>query len=86
MITLIHLRDSSIAKQWIYRAEAPAVRLPHASRLVDDYPREREEHIKLYKFQFRPMVFVDLALLSIAYLLILVHLVLSLSKPHTIKS
>ena len=32
------------------------------------------------------MVFVDLALLSIEYLLILVHLVLSLSKLHTIKS
>ncbi|KAK5657311.1 hypothetical protein OQA88_3375 [Cercophora sp. LCS_1] len=84
VITLIHLLDSPVAEQWVKRAEALAAR-PHDKWTI--IPEDgRSMSSQLYEFQFRPMSFIDLALLSIAYSLVLVHLALSLSKLHAVKS
>lgn len=84
VITLIHLRDSPVGKQWVRKAKGLA------ERLGDQWTIIPEEGIstsrQLYEFQFRPMSWPDLIVLSIAYSLTLVYLVLSLSRLHAVKS
>jgi len=80
VITLIHLRDSPVGKQWVRKLEAVAKSPQNMWRIVS------EGGSQLYEFQFRPMSWFDLVVLSIAYSLTLVYLTISLSRLHAVKS
>ncbi|KAK4449133.1 sterol-sensing domain of SREBP cleavage-activation-domain-containing protein [Podospora aff. communis PSN243] len=84
VITLIHLRDSPVGKQWVRKLEALAHSMQDKWQV---YPEDgRSPSSQLYEFQFRPMSWFDLVVLSIAYSLTLVYLILSLSRLHAVKS
>ncbi|UNI19168.1 hypothetical protein JDV02_005376 [Purpureocillium takamizusanense] len=84
VITLLHLRDSPIGRQW----ESRALDLP---RKVQDkwdiYPSDgHATRNQLYEFQFRPMSMQDMASLAIAYGLTFLYFLMSLSKLMAVKS
>ncbi|KAK0728088.1 sterol-sensing domain of SREBP cleavage-activation-domain-containing protein, partial [Lasiosphaeria miniovina] len=85
VITLIHLRDSPIGKQWVRKAEALA-----ATEMGDKWtiiPGDgRSTSSQLYEFQFRPMSWSDWAVLTVAYSLTIFYLMLRLSKLRAVKS
>lgn len=84
VITLLHLPDSPIGRQW----EQIAPLLPGTvGRGWDIYPSDG--HItesQLYEFQFRPISLYDILSLTIAYGLTLVYFLASLTKLRAIKS
>ncbi len=88
VITLIHLRDSPVARQWVRKAEAVAL----AQAGNDDGkwqvipPDGNSTSNQLYKFQFKPMSWSDLVMLTLAYLLTICNLLLRLSKLRAVKS
>ncbi|KAK0613454.1 sterol-sensing domain of SREBP cleavage-activation-domain-containing protein [Immersiella caudata] len=84
VITLIHLRDSPVGKQWVRKLEAAAQSMQDKWAV---YPKNgRSPSSQLYEFQFRPMSWFDLVVLSIAYSCTLVYLILSLSGLRAVKS
>lgn len=84
VITLIHLRDSPIGRQWERKAEAAAAKM---SDRWDVYPKDgREWQNQLYEFQFRPISTQDSIILALAYFLTAVYFFLSLSKIRAVKS
>ncbi|KAH8891361.1 hypothetical protein GQ53DRAFT_782051 [Thozetella sp. PMI_491] len=84
VITLIHLRDSPIGRQWTRKATELAIRgrqkwtiIPADGQIMSSW---------LYEFQFRPVSTIDWIMLSIAYSLSLIFLVWNLSKLRAVKS
>ncbi|KAK3359962.1 sterol-sensing domain of SREBP cleavage-activation-domain-containing protein [Lasiosphaeria hispida] len=84
VITLIHLHDSPVGKQWVRKAEALAARLRDKWTIIPEDGRSTSS--QLYEFQFRPMSWPDWVLLSVAYSLTFIYLLLSLSRLRAVKS
>ncbi|KAK3685617.1 sterol-sensing domain of SREBP cleavage-activation-domain-containing protein [Podospora appendiculata] len=84
VITLIHLRDSPVGRQWERKAAQMATRLSHKWTIIPANGRSTSS--QLYEFQFRPMSWLDWAILSIAYTLTFLYLRFSLSKARALKS
>ncbi|KAJ6438697.1 hypothetical protein O9K51_09292 [Purpureocillium lavendulum] len=84
VITLLHLRDSPVGRQW----ESRALGLPQkVEGKWDIYPSDgRAARSQLYEFQFRPMSVQDIASLAIAYGLTCLYFLMSLSKLMAVKS
>ncbi|RCI13626.1 hypothetical protein L249_5491 [Ophiocordyceps polyrhachis-furcata BCC 54312] len=84
VITLLHLQNSSVGRQW----ERRALELPQ--KVGDQwniYPSDgRVASSQLYEFQFRPISVQDIASLALAYGLALVYFLASLSKLRAVKS
>ncbi|KAK1783612.1 sterol-sensing domain of SREBP cleavage-activation-domain-containing protein [Copromyces sp. CBS 386.78] len=84
VITLIHLRDCPLGRQWVRNAEKLAGQV-HDKWTVIPYDGKSMAS-QLYEFQFRPMSWPDWFLLTTAYSLTLFYLLLSLSKLRAVKS
>lgn len=84
VITLLHLRDSPVGRQWERRTREYAAR---AADKWDVFPSDaRSIGSQLYEFQFRPISVQDTVLLSLAYILTAAYFILSLSKIRAVKS
>lgn len=84
VITLLHLRDSPVGRQWERRTGEYAAR---ATDKWDIFPSDgRSTGSQLYEFQFRPISMQDTVLLSLAYILTAAYFILSLSKIRAVKS
>ncbi|CAJ2507833.1 Uu.00g090190.m01.CDS01 [Anthostomella pinea] len=83
VITLVHLRDSPIGRLWQERAQALASRMTDKWRV---FTPQDGKSAQLYEFQFRPMSSQDVCLLGLAYLLVLIYFLYSLSKLRAVKS
>ncbi|KXJ93075.1 sterol-sensing domain of SREBP cleavage-activation-domain-containing protein [Microdochium bolleyi] len=81
VITLIHLRDSPIARLWQQRAAAITERMATKWQV---YPGR--EAGQLYEFQFRPMSVQDTVMLGITHVIVLIYFLVSLSKLRAVKS
>ena len=84
VITLIHLRDSPVGRQWVRKAESLAARLRDKWTIIPEDGKSMSS--QLYEFQFRPISWGDVVMFVIAYSLTLVHLAVSLSRLHAVKS
>lgn len=84
VITLLHLRDSPVGREW----EARALELPR--KVADKWslypPDGRASSSQLYEFQFRPISRQDMITLALAYGLTLLYFLMSLSKLRAVKS
>ncbi|KAM4055952.1 sterol-sensing domain of SREBP cleavage-activation domain-containing protein [Hirsutella rhossiliensis] len=84
VITLLHLRDSPVGREW----EKRALELPQ--KVADKwslYPADgRASSSQLYEFQFRPISVQDMITLALAYGLTLLYFLMSLSKLRAVKS
>ena len=84
VITLIHMRDSPVGRQWELNAERLARQNSNRWRI---YPAEgRSLASTLYEFRFLPLSFQDDLFLGIAYSLTSIYFLLSLSKVRALKS
>ena len=84
VITLIHLRDCPVGRQWERKAEGLATKMRDK---WDIYPSDgRVWQNQLYEFQFRPISFQDSVILTLAYSLTAIYFFLSLSKIRAVKS
>lgn len=84
VITLLHLRDSPVGRQWEHNAPLLAEK---ARNKWDIYPCDgKVDENQLYEFQFRPISPYDIISLALAYGLTLVYFLASLSKLRAIKS
>ncbi|KAB5575950.1 sterol-sensing domain of SREBP cleavage-activation-domain-containing protein [Coniochaeta sp. 2T2.1] len=84
VITLIHLRNSPVGRQWERRAEGLAARMADKWQVIP--PDGRITSSQLYEFQFRPVSAQDSLLLVVAYCLMALYFILSLSKIRALKS
>lgn len=84
VITLLHRPDSPVGRQWERKLER------YASRKTDEWdvfpPDGRSAASQLYDFQFRPISWQDIIVLSLAYWLTITYFLLSLSKIRAVKS
>ncbi|KAF3770711.1 hypothetical protein M406DRAFT_344300 [Cryphonectria parasitica EP155] len=84
VITLLHLRDSPVGRQWERKTADYAARM--TSRW-DVFPSSGvSTGSQLYEFQFLPISKQDTVLLSLAYILTTCYFLLSLSKIRAVKS
>ncbi|KAI1326826.1 sterol-sensing domain of SREBP cleavage-activation-domain-containing protein [Xylariaceae sp. FL0255] len=83
VITLIHLKDSPVGRLWQERAEALAQSMTHKWRVIAP---ENGRSSQLYEFQFRLMSTVDAITLGLAYSLVMIYFLFSLSKLRAVKS
>ncbi|KAF6827406.1 srebp cleavage activating protein [Colletotrichum plurivorum] len=84
VITLIHLRDSPVGRQWERKAEALATRMRNKWTA---YPADgRSMTSQLYEFQFMPISVQDTVILALAYGLVSIYFLFSLSKLRAVKS
>ncbi|KAI1485543.1 sterol-sensing domain of SREBP cleavage-activation-domain-containing protein [Biscogniauxia mediterranea] len=83
VITLIHLRDSPIGRIWQERTRALAHKMSHKWQVI---PPQDDLAGQLYEFQFRPMSNQDAVLMGIAYFLVFIYFMFSLSKLRAVKS
>ncbi|KAE8441072.1 hypothetical protein EG329_005901 [Mollisiaceae sp. DMI_Dod_QoI] len=84
VITLVHMLDSPVGRQWERKAEELALRNTGKWRL---YPAEGRSLVStLYEFRFQPLSLQDDFLLAIAYSLTTIYFFLSLSKLRALKS
>ncbi|OAA45255.1 Sterol regulatory element-binding protein cleavage-activating protein [Beauveria brongniartii RCEF 3172] len=84
VITLLHLRDSPVGRQWEHNA-------PLLTRKVSDkwdiYPTDGiVRSSQVYEFQFRPISIYDIISLALAYGLMFIYFLASLKKLRAIKS
>lgn len=86
VITLIHLRDSPLGRQWVRKTEALAQMAERDGKWQVIPPDGRSTSNQLYEFQFRPLSWSDTALLSLAYFLTLSYLLVRMSKLRAVKS
>ncbi|KAK4250235.1 sterol-sensing domain of SREBP cleavage-activation-domain-containing protein [Corynascus novoguineensis] len=86
VITLIHMRDSPVGKQWVARTEALAQAMEQDGKWRVIPANGSSTSNQLYKFQFRPMSSYDWVMLTLAYSLTLANLLLRLSKLRAVKS
>lgn len=84
VITLLHLRDSPVGRQWERKTAEFAARMSHK---WDIFPKHGvSTGSQLYEFQFRPISMQDTVFLSLAYIFTLSYFLLSLSKIRAVKS
>ncbi|KAK4192895.1 putative sterol regulatory element-binding protein [Podospora australis] len=84
VITLIHLRNSPVGRQWVRKAEALAAERADMWKII---PADGKSHSnQLYDFQFRPLSWTDWVLLTIAYCFTLLYLLSCLAKIRAVKS
>lgn len=84
VITLLHLQDSPVGRQWGRKTAESATRMANK---WDVFPRNgMSAGSQLFEFQFRPISIQDAILLSLAYLLTTTYFLLSLSKIRAVKS
>lgn len=84
VITLLHLQDSPVGRQWGRKTQQSAARMADK---WDVFPRNGvSAGSQLFEFQFRPISIQDAVLLSLAYLLTTTYFLLSLSKIRAVKS
>lgn len=84
VITLIHMLDSPVGRQWERKAEELAHRNNGRWQL---YPANGRSLISiLYEFRFQPLSFQDNLFLGLAYTLTTVYFFFSLSKLRALKS
>jgi hypothetical protein len=84
VITLLHLQDSPVGRQWGRKTAESAARMADK---WDVFPRNGvSAGSQLFEFQFRPISIPDAILLSLAYLLTTTYFLLSLSKIRAVKS
>lgn len=84
VITLFHLRDSPVGKQWERKAAELA---QNAGGRWTVYPPDgRISTSRLYEFQFRPISTEDTLTLALAYGLAIGYFLMSLSKLRAVKS
>ncbi|KAK0670498.1 putative sterol regulatory element-binding protein [Cercophora samala] len=84
VITLIHLRDSPVGRRWVKRAEELASERSDTWKIIPSDGRSTSN--QLYEFQFRPLSWSDVALLTTAYSISLFYLLLHLTKLRALKS
>ncbi|KAK3378404.1 sterol-sensing domain of SREBP cleavage-activation-domain-containing protein [Podospora didyma] len=84
VITLIHLRDSPVGRQWIRKAETIAAQSNDKWTIIPADGKSTSH--QLYEFQFRPLSWTDWGLLLIAYSLTCFYLMVTLSKLRAVKS
>jgi hypothetical protein len=84
VVTLIHMLDSPVGRQWERKAEEIARQKNTKWRL---YPPDHHSiGSTLYEFRFQPLTFQDDLFLGIAYSLTAIYFALSLSKLRALKS
>lgn len=84
VITLIHLRDSPVGRQWERKV---AELVNHVTDKWDVYPKDaRNLSSQLYEFQFLPISIQDSVMLALAYSVTFIYLIQNLSKLPAIKS
>ncbi|CZR59367.1 related to SREBP cleavage activating protein [Phialocephala subalpina] len=84
VITLIHMLDSPVGRQWERKAEELALRHSGKWQL---YPSNGRSFIStLYEFRFQPLSFKDDLFLAVAYSLTALYFFVSLSKLRALKS
>lgn len=84
VITLLHLRDSPVGRQWERKIKEYVARTPEK---WDVFPSDGvPTGSQLYEFQFRPISVHDTIVLSLAYILTATYFLLSLSKIRAVKS
>ncbi|KAK0116365.1 hypothetical protein ONS95_013385 [Cadophora gregata] len=84
VITLVHMLDSPVGRQWEQKAEALARKRIDKWRL---YPQNgRSATNTLYEFRFQPLSFQDDLFLGVIYSSIVVYFFISLSKLRALKS
>ena len=84
VITLIHMRDSPVGRQWERNAEEVARKKSNRWRI---YPADgRSLGSTLYEFRFQPLSLQDDLFLGIAYTLTSIYLLWSLTKMRALKS
>lgn len=84
VITLVHMLDSPVGRQWEKKAEEIGQRNSGRWRL---YPQDgRSLASTLYEFRFQPLSFQDDLFLGIAYSLTALYFALSLTKLRALKS
>ena len=84
VITLIHLKDSPVGRQWERKTAKLAAELGDAWQIIP--PNGISTSSELYEFKFRPMSGPTWVLLTIAYALVLLYLLLNLTKLRAVKS
>ncbi|XXH00774.1 hypothetical protein Hte_007125 [Hypoxylon texense] len=84
VITLVHHRNSPVGRMWQERVEALKQNTADSWEIFDYSPNGKTS--ELYEFQFRPMSSQDVFLLGLAYSLVLVYFLISLSKLRAVKS
>ncbi|KAI1767503.1 sterol-sensing domain of SREBP cleavage-activation-domain-containing protein [Hypoxylon sp. FL1150] len=84
VITLIHLRDSPVGRLWQEKVEALKHNTADDWDIFDYSPNGKTS--ELYEFQFRPMSTRDAISLWLAYSLVLIYFLTSLSKLRAVKS
>ncbi|KAG4442611.1 hypothetical protein IFR05_001941 [Cadophora sp. M221] len=84
VITLVHMLDSPVGRQWEKKAQALARRNSDQWRL---YPEDgRSLSNTLYEFRFQPLSFQDDLFLGAIYSSIVLYFLISLSKLRALKS
>ncbi|KAL1895243.1 hypothetical protein Sste5346_005389 [Sporothrix stenoceras] len=84
VITLIHLRESPVGRQWERKLADLAT---HVTDKWDVYPKDaRNLTSQLYEFQFLPISIQDSVMLALAYSVTFIYLIQNLSKLPAIKS
>ncbi|KAI1104903.1 sterol-sensing domain of SREBP cleavage-activation-domain-containing protein [Jackrogersella minutella] len=84
VITLVHHRDSPVGRIWQQRVQALKNNTADNWDLFEYSPTGKTS--ELYEFQFRPMSSQDVFLLGLAYSLVLIYFLTSLSKLRAVKS
>jgi hypothetical protein len=84
VITLIHLRDSPVGRQWERKAEEL---VPRVADKWSIFPSDgRSMPSQLYEFQFRPISREDVITLALAYGLALAYTLIRVSGLRAVKS
>ncbi|KAK0392183.1 hypothetical protein NLU13_1681 [Sarocladium strictum] len=84
VITLLHLRDSPVGRQWERKARLLDAKLRDQWDIY--HPDSQAPASQLYEFQFRPISLQDSISLALAYGLTLGYFFVSLSKLRAVKS
>ncbi|RDL32067.1 WD40 repeat-like protein [Venustampulla echinocandica] len=84
VITLIHMLDSPVGRQWERKAEQLARRKSKQWRIIP--PDGRSYASTLYEFRFQPLSFQDDLFLGVAYTATALYFFVSLSRMRALKS
>lgn len=84
VITLIHMLDSPMGRQWERNAQDLALKTHTRWRL---YPADGRSHVStLYEFRFQPLSFQDNWFLGVLYASMTLYFIYSLSRLRALKS
>jgi hypothetical protein len=84
IITLVHMLDSPVGRQWERKAEKLVLKGSDKWQLYP--PNGRSFASTLYEFRFQPLSFQDDLFLGIAYSLMALYFAISLSKLRALRS